>query len=91
MNTSSGTNYNTGTLTNGTPFVVLASNLQIPATVALNSSAASRLIEYSVDGGIIWQPSVIDVTSTGQLIAKITSTISLLRFTGVAADKWFIL
>ena len=90
MNTYSGTNYNAGVLANATPFPVDASNLMLPASVCLNSAAGGRLIEYSVDDGTIWQPAVLDVTTTGQLIVKVTAPIRALRFTGATGDKWFI-
>ena len=77
-----------GTLTSATPVVIgLPKDQRYPATFALNSNAAGRLIEYSVDG-VIWQAAVIDVTSTNQLIVRITSSQYGLRVTGQAGDTW---
>lgn len=90
MTLLSGSNFATGTLADANPLVVSAADLRIPATVALNSAAGGRLIEYSVDDGTVWQAAVIDVTSANQIIAKIQAPIAALRFTGVNGNKYFI-
>ena len=62
----------------------------LPCTVYLNSSDATRKIEYSVDG-TTYYTAAYDASTASQLVTKVMGQISHIRFTGLTTDTWGIL
>lgn len=87
-------NATSGTLANGTPVLIPIAYTE-PAddikTLYLNSAAAGRLLQISVDGGTTFFTPPYDQVSATQLIVSISSRISHMQVTGVANDTWGIL
>ena len=61
-----------------------------PKTVWLNSAAAGRLIEFSVDNGVNYFSPSLDSTTTTQVSVAALAPITNVRFTGALADTWGI-
>ena len=81
----------TGTLT-GTTLEVLVPNLVYPATIVLNSAAVGRAIQLSLDSGATFLTAVTPTgTAIGQIYYVLTFPVTMLKFTGVAADTYAIL
>lgn len=80
--------YLQGTLANATPLVVALVHTNLPGTIWLNTVAAGKLIELSVDGGTLYFTPTYNTSNAGQLVVSITAPISHVRFTGVANDTW---
>lgn len=84
-----------GVLTSSSPFTkaidFLPNNIKFPATVFLTSSSGSRLIRFSVDGGVTYFTPTYDVSGTTQLVVSVLSPITHVEFTGANGDKWGIL
>jgi hypothetical protein len=71
-----------------TSLIVTMMGTQIPASITLKSSDATRKIEFSVDGGTEYFQPVYDVTSATMLVAVANSGLSHVRFTGLTTDTW---
>ena len=87
-------NQTNGTLADGTPLIVgiaYTSPDDDVKTLYLNSAAAGRLIEISVDGGTNFFTPGYDQVSAAQIVVSTYSRISHMRVTGVANDTWGIL
>lgn len=86
-------NVSNGVLADANPFVVAIAYWD-PAdnekTLYLNSAAAGRLIEISVDGTNYFTPAY-DYVSTAQISSVISARVTNVRFTGVLNDTWGIL
>jgi len=80
-------NFKFGTLTSGTPFVIGAADLTLPATMTLTSAAGGRLIELSTDGVNFYTPTY-DATTANMVNVSIRSPIRVIRITGANADTW---
>ena len=81
----------TGTLT-GTTATVAIPNLVYPATLVLNSDAAGRAIQLSLDSGTTFLTAVTPTgTATGQIYYVLTFPVTTVKFTGAAADTYSIL
>lgn len=81
----------TGTLTSGTPVVVVpVGDMEVPATATLTSAAGGRLIEFSSNGGLAgsWYSPVVSNTNAAMINVHIAAPITHVRFTGAAADVW---
>jgi hypothetical protein len=74
----------------GTPQVVPMSGMPIPATVTLNTTYASKLIELSTDDGILYFTPTYDTSHTSQLVVHISAPVSHIRLTGTAGDLWSV-
>lgn len=80
-----------GTLT-GTTAVVKIQPTPIPATVVLKSADSGRAIQLSFDDGATYFPAVAPTLSaTGELVYALTYPATHVKFTGAAADEYFIL
>lgn len=82
--------FGTGVLGDSNPFAVSMADAPLPATVLLNSSAAGRKIEVSLDGATYFVPAY-DSTLTGQIAVSLLSGVVNVRFTGQAGDQWGVL
>lgn len=81
----------TGVLT-GTSEIVKIAPTPIPATIVLKSADSGRAIQLSFDDGATYFPAVAPTLSaTGELVYALTYPATHVKFTGVAADKYFIL
>ena len=80
----------TGTLTASTA-VVLVNNLQLPATLVLNSTEGGKAIALSVDGTTFFPSITPTATKTGQLYFVLTFPVLGIQFTGAADDTYSIL
>lgn len=81
----------TGNLTATTAIIKIAPT-PIPATVVLKSSDAGRAIQLSFDDGATYFPAVTPtLTAAGELVYALTYPATHVKFTGAAADKYFIL
>lgn len=58
------------------------------ATVYLNSAAAGRKIEISINGGDDYSEAQLDVDEAGVIGFSIFAPITGLRFTGAEGDEW---
>jgi len=80
-----------GTLTSTTAMVTVP-NLVYPASIVLNSSAGSRAIQFSFDGGTTYYPAVTPTyTETGQIVYVLNFPVNAIQFTGAANDTYTIL
>lgn len=79
-----------GTLTSSTPVVISIDALECPFTVTLNTTYASKLIELSTDGGVLYFTPTYATSNASQLIVSVASPISHVRLTGQNADIWSI-
>lgn len=82
--------YRSGTLTSTTPIVIEIVHTNLPCTIWLNSTAAGKLIEISVDEGLLYFTPTYDPSNANQLIVTVSSPISHVRITGQANDTWGI-
>lgn len=83
--------FKSGTITaTGTPQVIDMIHANMPCTITLNTTYASKLIELSTDGGILYFTPVYDTSNVSQLITHIDAPISHVRFTGTAGDLWSV-
>jgi hypothetical protein len=60
--------------------------LTLPLTVTLKSSAATRKIEFSTDGGIEYFSPSIDVSSATMLVTHTLIPLTNIKVTGIAND-----
>lgn len=74
----------------GTPKVVPMGGMPLPATVTLNTTYASKLIEISTDGGILYFTPTYATSDANQLVVTVTAPISHVRLTGTAGDLWSV-
>jgi len=80
-----------GTLT-GTTATVTVPNLVYPASIALNSAAGGRAIQFSLDNGTTFYTAVTPTgTETSQIYYVLTFPVTTLKFTGAANDTYSIL
>lgn len=83
--------FKSGTITaTGTPQVIDMVHANMPCTITLNTTYASKLIEISTDGGTLYFTPTYDTSHASQLIVKITSPLSHVRLTGTAGDLWSV-
>jgi hypothetical protein len=83
--------FKSGTITaTGTPQVIDMTHANMPCTVYLNTTYASKLIELSVDGGSLFFTPAYDTSNASQLVVKLMSPVSHVRLTGTAGDVWGI-
>jgi len=83
--------FKSGTITaTGTPQVVEMVHANMPCTIVLNTTYASKLIELSADGGILYFTPAYNTSNASQLIVSLNAPVSHVRFTGTAADIWSI-
>lgn len=82
--------YAAGTLLNTTPVIIPMVHANIPCTVSVNTVAAGKLIEISVDGGVLYYTAPLTTGNASQIIAVISYPVSHIRVTGQAADTWQI-
>lgn len=81
------------TLANSTPVVVALSDMELPVTVWLHSTAsAGRSLEVSTDGGATYETVVYEKDAlVGATYVKRTafySGVTHVRFTGAAGDTY---
>jgi len=62
-----------------------------PFSVSLNSTAAGRKIEVSVDGGVVYFQPTVDQSQAGQIVTAVLAPITHVKFTGNPGDSWRIL
>jgi len=83
--------FKSGTITaTGTPQAIDMTHANMPCTITLNTTYASKLIELSTDGGILYFTPAYNTSHASQLIVAISSPVSHVRFTGTAGDAWSI-
>ena len=78
-----------GTLTTTTKIVDVTA-MQIPASIALNSTDGSRAIAFSIDGTTYYTVTATG-TVTGQIYYFLNSPVKKIKFTGVANDTYVII
>lgn len=64
---------------------------QIPATLNLESTAPTRKIEISTDGGKSWITPELDQSSAQNISVAIYAPITSVKFTGSVNDLWSVL
>lgn len=81
-----------GTTAGATPVVIPVNSMAFPITATIRSTtgAATLLVEVSVDGGNEFFAPTVTYTSTTEKAIAITSPVTHIRFTGVAAAVWNI-
>ena len=81
----------TGKLISTTAIVKIAPTPS-PTTVILKSSDAGRAIQFSYDNGDFYFPAVTPtLTATGEIVYALNYPATHVKFTGAAADTYFIL
>jgi hypothetical protein len=83
----------TGTLTGTTATVAIpATAVVVPTTLVLNSAAAGRAIQLSLDNGTTFLTAVTPTgTATGQIYYVLNFPVTSVKFTGAANDTYSIL
>ena len=87
------TNYGspiTGALT-ATTAIVNVVGIQIPASIALNSTDGSKAIQFSFDGTAYAAAVTPTYTPTGQIVYVLNFPVKTIKFTGAIADTYTIL
>lgn len=79
----------TGTLTATTKTVVV-SNLQIPASIALNTTDSGKAIAVSIDG-TIFNTLTPTASPTGQIYVALNYPVKAIKFTGAINDTYTII
>ena len=85
-----GCGFSNGVLSGTTSTVSLA-GATMPGTVTLNSSDATRKIEFSSNGGVEYFTPTYDANSTTRLVVSFAAPLTHVKFTGVTNDTWRIL
>jgi hypothetical protein len=80
-----------GAITSGTPIVIPMTHASIPSTVVVDTVAAGKLIEISVDGGTLYYTATLTTGHANQIIAVITYAVTHVRVTGQNGDSYKIL
>jgi len=80
------------TLENTTPvvFSLFDNSCTAPITATLKSSYASRLVEFSTDGGVEYFTPSYDYTSATMIVVSSVVPITHIRFTGQANDYYLV-
>ena len=79
-------------IANNTPVPMGMQDISYPCTLSLTSSAAGRLVELSVDGGVLYfTPDYNPKTTASQIMLTVGAPVTHARFTGQAGDKIVIL
>lgn len=80
-----------GALASTSPEAIEVSPAQrLPITATLKSVNASRLVEFSTDGGTEYFTPTYDKTSSTMIVVTANARVSHIRFTGAAADTWSV-
>lgn len=78
-----------GTL-GSTSLVVAMAGAPLPSTVILDSSDATRKIQWSADGGTEYFDAIYDYTNANELVFIVDVPVTHIKFIGLAADTYRI-
>ena len=88
------TNYGSpikGTITTGTTDVITLTNVQYPASIALNSTSGGRAIAISFGEGTGFYTITPTLTASDQIVSVLTYPVTKIRVTGTSGDTYTII
>lgn len=88
-NTMRATAFASGSL-GGTSLAVAMAGAPLSCTVILDSSDATRKIQWSADGGTEYFDAIYDNTNANELVFFINTPVTHIKFTGLSADTYRI-